>query len=407
MSLVPSLRRRARRSRGFTLIELMMALTAGLLVSAAAFLLAKNASAVFQEETRITGAQLSASLGLKRLASDIGRAGFLSTPNIAADPYVCDESGTWPPLLTNLRAVTITEAGSVAADSAALADSTANGFSPDTITLSGSFDSSEEFPVRTVQPGGGGKVVYLQTKTLPMERTCKGATLADCFPRLQAIFKSGRILRLVTGEGHEIFGLIDAASLNGDELAVKLQAVPTFPEISTNPRGYPANCTGCRVSAIAVVRYQLQTLKSHPQYGALVAPVSTGATGDALRTELTRVELGADMLPLAPTLELVAEYAVDLKFGISFIDQATTAITDLPVPLPANPAIYMTPAERIRTVHVRFSTRSRAPDREVDIGVGPDGRRHRFLLPVAGSTKYARMRTLYTQVALQNLVKYW
>ena len=125
-------RPRARKdARGFTLVELMMATAAGIMVSAAAFLLAKNASEVFQEETRITAAQLSASLGIQRIASDLGRAGFLVTPNVQTDPFVCNESATWPLLLTNLRAVRITQDGSVNDHPADLGQSQANGFSPD------------------------------------------------------------------------------------------------------------------------------------------------------------------------------------------------------------------------------------------------------------------------------------
>lgn len=390
---------RSRATRGFTLVELLMATTAGLMVSAAAFLLAKNASTVFQEETRITGAQLSASLGLHRLATDIGRAGFLGTPNIATDPFVANESGSWPAAISNLRAVTIEEKGSAAAQNPD------NGLFPDRITLSGSFDTSEVFPVRTIQPGGGGQVVYLETANLQIARTCKECGIAACQPTFERIFKQNRIVRILTPSGSEIFGIIDGVIFGGNQVAIKLQPTPTVPQVAANPRGYEGDCNYCQLSVLSVVRYELQSLAGHPQYGPLVAPISAAVTGDAARTELTRVELDKDGLPIADTLELVSEFAVDLKFGISFVDAATTAVTDVPPPIPDNPLIYSTLPERIRSVHVRFSTRARAPDRDVDLPTGPDGRRHRFKLPIAGKTVYARMRTLYTEVALQNLVR--
>lgn len=390
---------RKGRSRGFTLVELLMATTAGLIVSAAAFLLAKNASTVFQEETRITSAQLSASLGLHRMAADIGRAGFLGTPNIATDPFVANESGTWPAAIANLRAVSIEEKGSAAAQNAD------NGLFPDRITVAGSFDTAEVFPVRTIQPGGTGKIVYLETQNLQIARTCKECGIASCQPTLERIFKANRIVRILTPSGSEIFGLIEGLQFGGNQIAVKLQATPAVPQIATNPRGYEGDCNYCQLSVLSVVRYELQSLAGHPQYGPLVAPISAGATGDATRTELTRVELDKDGLPIPDTLELVSEFAVDLKFGITFMDPKTTMVTDLPPPLPDNPLIYTTPAERIRSVHVRFSTRARAPDRDVPLPTGPDGRKHRFKLPIAGKTVYARMRTLYSEIALQNLVR--
>lgn len=394
------MRRHGRSTeRGFTLVELLMATTAGLIVSAAAFLLAKNASTVFQEETRITAAQLSASLGLHRIAADIGRAGFLSTPDITLDPFVANESGTWPSSIQKLKAVQIEQNGSVAAQNAD------NGLSPDRITLSGSFDTAEVFPVRTIQPGGGGKVVYLETSNLQISRTCKECGIASCLPTLERIFKAGRIVRILTPSGSEIFGIIEGILFGGNQLAIKLQPTPSVPQVSTNPRGYEGDCNFCQMSVISVVRYELQSLAGHPQYGPLVAPISAAATGDATRTELTRVELDKDGMPIADTLELVSEFAVDLKFGISFTDANAAVVTDVPPPLPDNPLIYSTSPRYMRSVHVRFSTRARAPDRDVDLPTGADGRKHRFKLPIAGKTVYARMRTLYTEVALQNLVR--
>lgn len=395
------------RQRGFTLVELLVATTAGLIVSAAAFLLAQNSAAVFQEETRITAAQMSASLGLQRLASDIGRAGFLSTPNITTDPFVCNESGTWPPLLANLRAVRIGEAGSVVAHGPDLADSTTNGFAPDDITIASSIDNSEEFPVRTIQPGGVGKIVFLETNNSQVKRTCREAPLATCLPKFQAIFKPDRIIRIVTPEGNQIFGLSNGVSLTGDQLVLGLQTTPVVPAVGVNPKGYRADCWDCKVNAISVIRYELQSLKGHPTYGPLVAPIAAAGTGDDRRTELTRVELDPAGLPIANTLELVSEFAVDLKFGISFVSPGNNGMTDIPAPLPANPLIYTTPPETLRSVNIRFSTRARAPDRVSDIAGGPDGRRYRFKLGITTNPSYTRLRTLYTQVALQNLVKYW
>ncbi len=396
--------RSQRSARGFTLVELMMATAAGIMVSAAAFLLAKNASAVFQEETRITAAQLSASLGLQRIASDLGRAGFLSTPNIQTDPFVCNESGTWPLLISNLRALRIAQDGSVTDHPGDLGASQMNGFSPDSIDIASSFDSSELLPVRSIQSGGGGKIVYLETVSLPMVRTCQKQTLVDCEPELKRIFKENRILRILTPSGNQIFGVVDHVEVTTD-VKVWLQPTPTVPSVDVNPRGYEGDCTFCSVNTISVVRYELMNMAGDLRYAPLVAPAAAAATGDDTRTELVRTELDRNGQPLPETRELVSEFAVDLKFGISTIDTATTAITDFPIALPANPAVYATLPERIRSVHVRLSTRARAPDRDTDGAIGPDGRRQRFALDIFGKKSYARLRTLYTEVALQNLVR--
>ena len=377
-----------------------MATAAGLIVTAAAFLLARNASTVFQEETRITAAQLSATLGLQRLRTDIGHAGFLGTANIREDPFACNllvacpDSGSWPPLLASLRAVSIEQAPAI------------NGIVTDRITVAGSFESAEDFPVRAIT-GSGTKKIRLQELSAPLMRTCGCGQIAQCLPTLQRIFRQDRIVRVTTDTGKKLFGLIDSVAVVGQDVDVTLAATPSLPTKEQHPFGYSGVCDGCTVSVISAYRYEIQSLAGHPQYGALVAPIAPAATGDDTRTELTRVELDRNGQPIAATLELVAEYAVDLRAGVTVINPATSAVTVLPIESPPNPVLYTTvmdDPERVRAISLRFATRARAPDRETDLAVGPDGRMHRFPLTIGPTTKYARMRTLYSDVALQNLV---
>src|SRR4051812_33413875 len=77
----PSSMRRLSQ-RAFTMVGLLVAITAGLFVAVGAYSLAKQGSRFFQQEARIANAQFSATLGFDRLRADIARAGFLSTPNI-------------------------------------------------------------------------------------------------------------------------------------------------------------------------------------------------------------------------------------------------------------------------------------------------------------------------------------
>lgn len=128
---------------------------------------------------------------------------------------------------------------------------------------------------------------------------------------------------------------------------------------------------------------------------------------------------------------MIAEYAVDLKFGISAVQadpvlqKSDPQITRYPIAATDNANVYTIAAandqpgarpQDVRSVQIRLSTRTRAPDRDVGFPVGPDGRRLRFLIPgiVAGvntltdtvpagaSPVFARMRTLYADVALPN-----
>ena len=117
------------------------------------------------------------------------------------------------------------------------------------------------------------------------------------------------------------------------------------------------------------------------------------------------------------TTELVAEYAVDMRFGITVATQVITndnynpQVITYPIKDPADSNVYTIAAkpsangtpQLIRAVQVRLSTRTRAPDRDADLPAGLDGRRLRFrILDPAVHPAYARVRTNYANVALPN-----
>ena len=135
-------------------------------------------------------------------------------------------------------------------------------------------------------------------------------------------------------------------------------------------------------------------------------------TGDSGRTELVRTELAADGSEIVGSTELVAEYAVDMRFGITVSTKVnTTNYSPTVETYPFGDANVYTIAadiahggtpELIRAVQVRLSTRSRAPDRDATLPVGPDGRTLRFLIDPTLQPAYARVRTVYANVALPN-----
>jgi prepilin-type N-terminal cleavage/methylation domain-containing protein len=407
-----------RRSRGFTLVELLIAMAAGLIVAAAAFLLSKNATQFFQHEARISSAQLSATLGMSRLAADLQRAGFMSSPNIRKDGVGrCGPTGSFPAGgLGVLAGIAIEKEGSVALNggSGELAQSIANGFAPDSIVIGGSFSTTEQFPVQYLDPGNGSsQTVYLQKDNGAMARVRAAADAGG--ETIVEILKAGRILRVVDPTGKSMYGVIDDVVDGTDNVQVRLdQNVPLQQKLIDNDCGWSGLGIQMLANPVSRIRYEIRSLAGDPDFGPLVAPISAEATGDGGRTELTRTELDASGNEMST--ELVAEYAVDLKFGITVATTGTTPnLTRYPIPLDddryllaadlaTNPAA--TP-ERIRAVQVRLSTRSRAPDRanDVDIG-GDDGRRSRFNIvtdPPLPPPTFARMRTLYADVALPNL----
>lgn len=412
------------RARGFTLVEIIVALAAGLFVSAAAFLLARNATRFFQHEARISSAQLSAMLGMERLLADLDRAAYESTPNLSTSSRKCPRvTGSLPGVpagLAQLAGVTIEEGGSSKVPGNPLTQSNANGMSPDRITIGGSFDTTEVFSVSGITAGGaGGWTVSLQKQSHEMLRAlAAGQDLAE-------IFRPGRILRLVDPASRtELYGVI--AGFDPGAASIQVGASPLMPSNSAQRTcGIPGFGVGMTANAISRVRYDIRSLTGHARYGTLVAPISASLSGDDGRTELVRVELDEDDNELPDTLELIAEYAVDLKFGISFTtvgaplpDGAATCSSDPTgsyhhCPIPMSPDIYASVAgpitggarpDLIRSVRIRLATRARAPDRDTDLGAGTDGRKYRFRIDLPGvpAPAFARMRTIYAEKHLRN-----
>jgi prepilin-type N-terminal cleavage/methylation domain-containing protein len=424
--------------RGFTLVELLVALAIGLSVSMAAFLLAKNATRVFQNEARITSTQLAVTLGLNRIAADVQRAAFMSSPNMqpTVKPFNCkpedeqyyaaptnvdplyrgDDKANWPKALQRLAGLTIEKHDPADGD---LTQSTDNGFDPERITIGASLHTTEQFPATVPDYGVGGNLdVLLQLNSGPLERTL--ATLQQQGSGLADLFQEGRLLRIESADvGRFQYGVIIGVDVTGtppSQVRIRLATLPKIHRQSEKLGGIGGLGVGILVNPVSRIRYDIRSLAGHVRYGALVTPVTPAMTGDDGRTELIRVELDADDKEIPDTLELIAEYAVDLRFGITVrTKEAVPTIKKFPIVEPTDPEILTRAGlpgvataqpETIRSVQIRLATRSRAPDRMTDLGGiedAADGRRYRFKLPnIKSETTFARLRTHYADVALTN-----
>jgi len=428
-----------RSRRGFTLVELMVSMTAGLLVAGAAMVLARGASRTFQQEVRITSAQLAATLGMSRLAADLQRAAFLSSPNVKRDPTVCSNNFVnWPVGLNALTGISIVEGGSVSdASNGSIQQSVDNGLNPDSLVIGGAFSATEPFDTRLIQQEVAGTyTVYLAIDSGPLARARTAQNeggepiCATALAPNTGIFRAGRFLRIDTGEKFQ-YGLITGCTDSGTEVILTLAGQPPL-YFDDDLQCAMVGLGRHRVNPVSRVRWTLRNMRGHARYGALVAPPADATealmTGDGDpssfnqpgRTELVRVELDADgneiedraeTNPALSTLEIVTEYAVDLKFGVtstvtnSIAPTLTRrAIGDAAGYVVALPNSDATGApERIRSIGVRLSTRARVPDRNQPLTGGLVGNIGRFSLTgVPGELTYARMRTLQAEVALQN-----
>lgn len=410
-------RRPPRGRRGFTLIELMVALTGGLMFSAFVFMLAKDTTRFYQNELRLSTATQNAVTGFQRLRTDIARAGFLSTPNLSRDPSTCvnlmsDAGFTGNQGLQRLATLSINTNG---------------GDNQHSIDLMGSYASADTFPIRTVMAGGGGTQVYLQPQSGPMVRLV-GQIVTPSQTQLNAaltnVFLPGRVLRIVDKAGAQQFGIITGVdTTNVAQPFIQLSNAPAIrmKSSSAQPCGLRGTEAGSLVNVVQRIRYSLQTLTdTDPDFG----PLFNGAAADGVRQDLVRTELdwsdaGA---PLdGTTRELVAEYAVGLHFRLTAADPAENYriapvvaaefanFAGSPLTAPANAGPH-----RIRSVRALLAVRSSAPDRGADLlpdAEGPvaDGI-YRVNINAAApddgtpapAPRFARVRTLQADIALRN-----
>lgn len=426
--------RRAARARGFTLVELLVATLAGLTVSLGAFAFARSATKSFQQETRLSDATSNVTIGFRRLMSDIERAGYLSPSNIQREYLsgnrVClQPNNVFSKAIQSLATLQIEQGpvpttGSVSnVSSHQVSASTLINLNPDRLTLMGSYSSVEQFPVKLVDVQGSTPIIYLEPQSGAAMRTANGNLTATPWTN---IFRTGRILRIVDREGYQHFGHITLTELQGNVPKITLKTTPGLylrgqvAPTASNPvcKGFDVG-VGAQVNVIERVRYEVRDLKAVVAYQDLYAnPV---LPEDSQRWELVRYEIDENDAIVANSEELVAEYAVDLKFALT----AITAGAGVPNPAPfmthfdfddANikntwaraigPSNLLPGPERVRSVKVRFSVRSREPDRSAGLdpalmGAEP-GTLFRYKIP--GSTRFARVRTLHSEVSMSNQV---
>jgi hypothetical protein len=396
--------RRSPNHRGFTLVELMVALSGGLFLSVMVFALARDTSRFYQREGRLANATLAGMMGFERLKADIARAGYLSTPNIVRDPNICmNPAAGWPAMLQRLASVRINADSPSLSGNAAIAGA---GLTPDEIVLTGSYGATDAFPIRQA----AGNTLFLQVNVPPMARLgylAAGLTAAEQQALLAGVFRAGRILRLTDNAGLQYFGVI-AGVTGGLQPQVNLAASPALVYGGgAQSCGIQGDCTGCLVSVVNVIRYQIRDLKADglTRFDPLWT-ASAGAPGEATRTELVRQELDTAGNPIETgtdlTTELIAEYAVDLGFSVTAqLPTATVAVDLQPGGANFTQIFDATPAnvgnpQRVRAVRARLSVRSREADRDAPIAGGL----YRFQLPDNGD--WARVRTFQADIGLPN-----
>lgn len=413
---------RSNRLRAFTLVELMVAVTGGLFISIIVFAMARQGTRFYQQETRIAEATLGATIGMQRLRADIGRAGYMASPYIATDPNLCTPVGALAlvPLLSQLRSIQISQDATVASN----ADLTAAGITPDKIQLAGAYQNADRFLAGYLPPAGGANVaIPLQPGIGAMVRygyNGPSSTATTNAALLNSLFPAGRALRLVNQYGKVAYALIASTTTTGGP-AIILDSRITLPLGGGGSNVCQFAGVGVELNVVNFYQYRIADVKNSPIYGPLFSQLyaSTANPWDVNRTELIREELDPTQATPTPFTvsgtvvapEIIAEYAVDLKFEVTFASPWPPGnLTQLfTTPDAAGDTVYSiaglstTPSalpQRVRSVRVRLSVRSREADRAATIS--GTGLYRIGITPATGPKMFARVRTLQADVAVPN-----
>lgn len=436
-------RRRAARA-GFTLVELTIALVAGLVVALGIVGLSKEATRTFHEEVRNSAAESTLRTALDRLRADLQRAGYMSTANIRADLRIARAPGDATNVarvnpsmggILDLAGIHLITGGSLANTPLSLKQLPTN-LSPDAIEIGGNMTSTEQFEIQTVQPLGNCQRLILSANSTALYRinalggaTPQGGELNNVFqpyPGFQYIVRlyddTGRSQYLPTCNETPMAGFI--AGVPYVDVDITGGAILT-PQV-TKGLGGITDTPGGRawVNPVQIVKWEITSAANEPaQYqNALATQSLAPGTQDTTKYDLVRTYVDAKGQSIPATMEVIAEYAVDLKFAFS-VDNAAGVTGQTPVMVTYGfdqgatnqtwaDDLTTTPGSRphrIRIVRARVATRAAQPDRSVNVQVnnyGTDAFIYRYcIVPTgctAGALQWARARTVTTEVSLPN-----
>jgi hypothetical protein len=446
-------RSRGRRA-GFTLVELTVALVAGLIVALGIVGLSREATRTFHEEVRSSAAEATLRTAIDRLRADLQRAGYMSAANImATDPHIAHAFnqnnvftiGAAMNGIRRLAGIHLLPSGSLAA-TLALSQLQVPALSPDAIEIGGNMTSSEQFEVQTLGPS-------------PASANCTRLTLSANSPALFRVMAIGApasqsaelnnmfqpdgagqfIVRLVDDTGRAQFlatcvGTPTAGIATGTgwvDVATDTATTPVLTPTATNTLGGVTATPGgaAYVNPVQIVRWEIVNSAAEPaQYQNALDSVSLQAgVQDPNKFDLVRSFVNAGGTRIDATMEVVAEYAVDLNFAFSVENGTATAPAILTFSFDdsVNNQVWagdvstnLLPTnrpQRIRVVRARVVTRTAQADRTVNVGLtniaSTGGASQAFLYRYClldpcttqdDTLRWARTRTITTEVSLPN-----
>jgi prepilin-type N-terminal cleavage/methylation domain-containing protein len=390
-------RGRKRRSQGFTLVELMVALTTGLVALGTLYTFSKGSTRFFQQQSSISHTQQGVRVAFERLRRDISRAGFGGVPfgNLAFGPV---------PTM-RVQAVEICDGAGLGR----IPNEAANLTHADRLILTGNYETGDTYLAEAI--AAGGTAITFQ-QTWPAFQRSFGQPLSNmCDPaRFDDVFQPGRIVHVKSREGTSFFAEIAGTAGNCTlQLATGL------------PVGTPALAgvgEGAVVAPLSRIEYTVLDQAGLNAAGLddLVSPNPAAQALGEVPAVLVRRELlfgntacDANVQVRPSTTEIVLEYVAHFDVD-AIVDDAIPP--NLPNLIFENDAQVQTRSvgvaqivgpHQFRSLIVSLAGRTPGIDRNVPwVPRTIDQPLARFQVS-AGDTHAARVRSVRSEITLPNL----
>jgi len=434
-----------RGARGFTLVELMVSLIAGTIIAIAVVGLARTATLSFHEQVRLQTVEEELRTASNRLRYDLTKISYMGTGNLniayQAEGLVAPARGTpyghhvasaganpnslFGAATQDLQGIQITVNGSLASSQGAQNFASGNGLSPDSILITGNLTTDDEY-IGTWKNGagacGGGQLTIPAIQDPANARLINGnpQNVANAFMAgLPAGSSNARFLVRITDQT----GCQHFVTATGATGVTGANAYSTVDLCSPGPIVVGPNVRGncgvqemqqLRIAPLHKVRWYLAQ-NSDPN---IIAPPATGGPGAQFMLYRQFLDAFGAALPGTPPAmkQVVAEYGIDLKFGIAVDNYGAMQFFDMDVDTGGGPiSTWTQPSgsttvggpgpQRVRSVRYRISVRAPIPDRSTNVTPLPGTPyivRYCTNNPGAACTQYARVRTMTSEVALIN-----
>jgi type II secretory pathway pseudopilin PulG len=317
---------RIRRSAGFTLVELTVAMVAGLIVAMGIVALSRAATKTFNEEIRSSAAESALRTAVDRLRADLQRAAFMSTGNVQSDNLinrVVTSTNNLPSVptgfqgLRSLSALQIGYQGSTTANTIPQSALQVVPVAPDWIQIGGNMTCADQFDVAMIMPPNGNcQQIMLSPVSASMYRVVTaGMSTAAGSQQLSNVFApvatggsaNQFMVRLLDNQGCSQYlatcpGLAAPAGITNGQPFVWIDAINT--PILTAQSGQQTTCTlsgyaagSAWVNPVQIVRWEIMSTTDEqtrvPQYVNGLGSILNNANVDALKYDLVRTFVDA------------------------------------------------------------------------------------------------------------------